>query len=92
MTTKKELWRTRLGGRIFSSPLLVDGQLYVGANSGVLYQLSLDTGKVLGVMQLSERIVNRPAYNMTTKTFFVPTDANEIYAAHLLPPGTSPLR
>lgn len=35
--TGKELWKARLGGNFSGSPVLVDGMIYVGNESGTLY-------------------------------------------------------
>ena len=79
LKTGKMNWQLLLGGRIFSSPLIIEDKIYVGANDGKLYEIEAGTGKTTGLFQVTERIVNKIAYNPETKKFFVPTFANEIY-------------
>lgn len=77
--TRKLLWKRATRGRIFASPLLVQGALWIGSNDGTLYELDPTTGDIRSVQQFSERIVNRVAYDGTTRRMFVPTVANELY-------------
>jgi outer membrane protein assembly factor BamB len=46
-TLKKE-WEFTSGSGYLSSPTVVDGAVFIGANNGWLYKLSATTGKVLG--------------------------------------------
>lgn len=82
---KKKVWEFNTTARVFASPVLIEGKLYIGSNTGRLCELDSKTGKQTGFLQLAERIVNRIAYNEQTKTFFIPTVANEIYAARIKP-------
>lgn len=79
LSTGKEKWKYAAGGRIFASPALADGSLWIGSNDGRLYELDPHEGKLKRFLQLSERIVNSIAYNSSSKRFFVPTVANEMY-------------
>lgn len=72
-------WQYATGGRIFSSPALAEGSLWVGSNDGRLRELDPSTGKLRSFFQASERVTGVTAYNTATKSFFVPTVGNEIY-------------
>lgn len=72
-------WSMWTDGRVFASPAMIEGHLFVGSNDGRLYELDPATGAKLSFFQATERIVDRIAYNARTRTFFVPTHANEIY-------------
>lgn len=74
-----ERWRWYAGARIFATPVIIENNIYIGANTGRLTELDPDTGKEKGFFQFSERITNKVAYNPDSKLFFVPTFANEIY-------------
>ncbi|TSC86216.1 MAG: quinonprotein alcohol dehydrogenase [Parcubacteria group bacterium Gr01-1014_8] len=76
----EEKWRFQMRGRIFSSPVIADNSLWIGSNDGRLCELDPATGTVRSFFQTSERIVNAVAYNAASKTFFVPTQANELYS------------
>lgn len=66
------------GTRIFSSPTIINGRLYVGTNAGRLHELDPETGTALGYFQALERITNEIVYERETGRYFLPTYANEI--------------
>lgn len=72
-------WKWQAGARIFASPTIIDGVLFIGANTGRLTELDPETGEALRFFTVSERITNRPAWNPMSKRLFLPTFANEIY-------------
>ena len=75
----KMLWEFWTHSRVFATPIIIDGSLYCGSNDGRLYELDPETGKEKSYFQVTERIVNKIAYNPATKHFFLPTYANELY-------------
>ena len=79
LDTFQEKWRWETGARIFATPTIIDDSLYIGANTGRLTELDPATGKEKTSVTFSERVTNKAAYNPTTRRFFVPTYANEIY-------------
>lgn len=72
-------WHFLTHGRIFSSPVVADGSVWIGSNDGRLYELDPETGLLRSFFQSVERIVNAIAFNSSTKRFFVPTVANEVF-------------
>ncbi len=66
------------GTRIFSSPVVIKGCLYIGTNAGRLHEINPKTGESLGHYQTRERITNSLVYNPKTNRYFLPTYANEI--------------
>ncbi len=79
LDTGKLNWRFVANGRVFSSPMIIENKIYIGSNDGRLYEIDAGTGKLIDFFQTTERIINKIAYNPSTKRFFVPTYANEIY-------------
>ena len=79
LDTFEEKWRWHAGARIFATPIVIEGSIYQGANTGRLTEINPETGKEVSFVTLTERITNRVAYNQATKRFFVPTFANELY-------------
>lgn len=73
-------WKFYTGSRCFATPEIINGLLYIGSNNARLFEINPETGSVLGVFQTRERITNKIAYDQRTKTFLVPTFANEIIA------------
>lgn len=73
------LWQYETHSRVFPTPAFVNGSLYCGSNDGRLYELDPKTGKERSFFQVTERIVNKIAYNPRTGRMFLPTFANEIY-------------
>ncbi|OGG62199.1 hypothetical protein A3C87_01250 [Candidatus Kaiserbacteria bacterium RIFCSPHIGHO2_02_FULL_49_34] len=78
--TGKSVWKFATPARIFASPTIIDGRLYVGQNSGHLYELDPETGKVNSLTLVTERITNKIAHDPEMGMYFLPTFANEIYA------------
>lgn len=78
-TTWKDRWVYETGGRIFASPVIAEGSLWIGSNDGRLYELDPASGTVKNFFQATERIINKIAYDSAEKRFFVPTQTNEIY-------------
>jgi orotate phosphoribosyltransferase len=74
-----ERWRFTTRGRIFASPVLYRGSIYVGSNDGCLYELDPQTGKNTAVFQATERITNAVVADERTGDIFLPTFANEVY-------------
>ena len=77
--TGKEKWAFPTSGRIFASPVMIESSLWCGSNDGRLYEIAPASGTLRRSFQVSERIVNKITYNQTSKYFFVPTQANEMY-------------
>ena len=79
LKTGEIVWTYWTHSRVFATPMIVGNSLFVGSNDGRMYELDPLTGTELGYTQFAERIVNKIAYNSSTKQFFVPTYANEIF-------------
>jgi outer membrane protein assembly factor BamB len=79
LETKDLVWQYMTQSRVFATPEFINESLYIGSNDGRLYELDPATGAEKSYLQLSERIVNKVAYNPKTKRLFVPTYANELY-------------
>lgn len=74
-----EQWRWHGNARIFSTPVHIDGSLYIGTNAGRLTEIDPQTGKERSYFTVPERITNRVFHNAKTGRFFLSTYANEIY-------------
>ncbi|HEY4487868.1 MAG TPA: PQQ-binding-like beta-propeller repeat protein [Candidatus Paceibacterota bacterium] len=85
LDTLREKWRWNAGARIFATPTIIEGSVWIGANTGRLTELDPETGAERSYLTLTERITNRVAYNPKTKHFFVPTFANELYCIEAVP-------
>ena len=44
-STGRVIWTFQTRARVDSSPLIVDGRVFIGSNDGNLYELDLATGK-----------------------------------------------
>src|SRR3989304_2259125 len=80
LDTKGLNWDYQCGGRAMTTPLIVEQSIWVGATDGVIYEIEASSGKLLSIFRTTERITNKPVYDLKSKTLFVPTYANEIYA------------
>jgi outer membrane protein assembly factor BamB/orotate phosphoribosyltransferase len=79
LDTGQDRWVYSTSGRIFSSPVFAEGSIWIGSNDGRVYEIDPDQGQLRNFFQATERITNKIAYNGSTKRFFIPTCANEIY-------------
>lgn len=78
------IWQHQTQSRVFATPVLLGSSLYCGSNDGRLYELDAKTGEERSFFQVTERIVNKIAYNPKTKRIFLPTYANELYCLERL--------
>lgn len=81
-------WIYETGGRIFASPVMAEGSLWTGSNDGRLYEIDPASGALRNFFQMTERIVNAIAYDVSSKHFFVPTQTNELYCLKRGTPNT----
>ncbi|HWO07131.1 MAG TPA: PQQ-binding-like beta-propeller repeat protein [Candidatus Paceibacterota bacterium] len=88
LDTFKERWRWHAGARLFATPVIIDGTIYIGANTGRLTEIDPETGAEKVSVTLTERITNKIAYNPSTRRFFVPTFANELYCMEKIETAT----
>ncbi len=72
-------WELATNARIFSDPLIIGNNVYVGNNGGILSKINIETGREIGYLQFAERIVNKIIYDKKNKQIFVPTLAHELY-------------
>ena len=79
----KLVWRRMTSGRIFASPVVIDGRVFIGSNDGRLYELSLEKGKILFTTQFVERITNPVVYDTVTNSLYLITLVNELYKIDL---------
>lgn len=85
LKTGEQNWMFYTAGRVFASPKVIGNKVLIGSNDGRLYELDKKTGKNTGVLQVTERITNKIAYNEAKETIFLPTFANEIYSINRRP-------
>ncbi len=82
IVSKKTEWVFETSGRIFASPC-IDGQsVFIGSNDGRLYEIDVPSGKLIGSVQLTERIVNKIQIEHDpdgSMFLYVPTHAGELY-------------
>lgn len=79
VSTGKKRASFSTSGRIFASPIIAENSVWIGSNDGRLYELEPITLSLRSTQQLSERIVNKIAYDASARHFFVGTVANEMY-------------
>src|SRR5205823_10789956 len=54
-------WKVLTGGSIYSSPVIVNGVVYIGSDNGKLYAFSASTGQTLWKASTSDSIESSPA-------------------------------
>lgn len=71
------IWSRQLGGRIFSSPVVIRKNVYIGTNDGCLYEINVLDGTISGRIYFGERITNPAVY--TGDCLLVTTNGNRMY-------------
>lgn len=84
LKTKQAEWTFETRGRIFSSPVIDGESVFIGSNDGCLYELDSTSGKLLAVIQLTERIVNavQITHEHERRVLYIPTHVGELYRFH----------
>ena len=54
------VWRVELAGPTYATPLIADGRIFVGDNSGALQVFGIDSGQLLAKYMLDREIQGRP--------------------------------
>jgi outer membrane protein assembly factor BamB len=69
--TGEVLWRERLDGNYFASPVLIDGKVCIVSREGEVRMLSITRGEmeILGLSKLEEKTYNTPAVS-AKRVFF----------------------
>jgi len=57
----KPAWKFQTGGKVRSSPVIADGTVYVGSDSGALFALDLATGRRKWSAKIGSRVRSAPA-------------------------------
>lgn len=76
--TGEEIWSHRTGGLVFSSPLLVDGGLYVGSGDGRVYAFDAETGAIRWTFSTGGMVLASPAVH--DGLLYVGSDDGTVYA------------
>ena len=82
LSTKATEWRFETNGRIFASPLVENNSVFIGSNDGRLYEIDVGSGKLIALVQLTERIVNRIQIERMgdgKRVLYIPTHVGELY-------------
>jgi outer membrane protein assembly factor BamB len=78
LDTGKELWKFKTISIVWSSPVIINDQVYIGSQEGEMYCLHLRTGKKINSFQAGGRIFPSPVVNNNLLVFG--TDNGFIYA------------
>lgn len=78
------LWKFRTAGRIFASPVVANGIVFIGSNDARLYAIAVDSGTLLGSFQAQERIT-APVIIESENSILVTTYANELFRLQITP-------
>ncbi len=68
------------GSKIFGPPRLIEGRIYFGACSGMIYELDPATVEITGTHQLPDAVTNALTYNAETGDFYALTYVNQLFA------------
>lgn len=88
-TTGRTVWMYETRGRLFCSPRLYGGKLFVGSNDSCLYVLDADNGRPLSTFVAGERIVNAPVQDVKDKNkFYLVSQSGELCSLSLTDVGS----
>jgi outer membrane protein assembly factor BamB/orotate phosphoribosyltransferase len=82
LSTKATEWSFETNGRIFASPLVENNSVFIGSNDGRLYEIDISSGKLIALVQLTERVVNRIQVEHMKdgkRVLYIPTHVGELY-------------
>lgn len=77
------VWKFDTSGRIFSTPRMQDGNIFIGSNDGRLYELDAKTGAHLRTTQFTERITNEVVFDQEESSMYIVLETGELHAFRL---------
>jgi outer membrane protein assembly factor BamB len=69
-------------GKNIASPSLINGSVFFGSTSGVVYEIDPETGIVKAYLQLPDRVTDRIVYGSESGMFFARTYDGRVFAFH----------
>ncbi|PWU01962.1 MAG: hypothetical protein C5B52_06345 [Bacteroidetes bacterium] len=78
LTSGKELWRYKGSTLFWSSPLVMNGKIYIGGYDGQLYCLDLKSGKRISQFESGATMLSSPVFN--DGLVYVGSDDGKVYA------------
>lgn len=72
--------KVELGSKSVSSPVAIEGSIFLGTNGGLIYEFERTGQIIIGRHQLPNPVTNRVISCPTTKTFYALTYMNELFA------------
>ena len=76
--TGKQIWKTKTGSIVWSSPVIYNNHVYIGSGEGVLYCLDLMTGQIINRFQTGGSIFSSPS--ISDSLLFIGSDDGKFYA------------
>ncbi len=77
--TGQLIWRQPLEDEIEDAPLVLEGQIYLASRSARLYQIDVETGRLLVTLQFTQKLKGPPCLMADQEHFAVAGDAEVIY-------------
>ena len=66
--------------KVYAPPRLIEGKIYFGACSGMIYEIDPVTAETTGTHQLPDSITNAMTYSPQTRMFYALTYVNQLFA------------
>jgi outer membrane protein assembly factor BamB len=79
---ERRIFRKKIyaGSKIFGPPRLLEGRIYFGACSGMVYELDPGTVEITGTHQLPDAVTNALTYNAETGDYYALTYVSQLFA------------
>jgi hypothetical protein len=69
-----------VGSKVFSSPRLIEGNIYLGTNAGMVFEHNPESLERTGSVQLPERITNAIVFSHDHGLFYALSHSGQLYA------------
>jgi outer membrane protein assembly factor BamB/orotate phosphoribosyltransferase len=85
LVQRRVVQRLALGAKSFATPRAFGSSVFVGCNSGKVWEFDIDSLKPVGTYQLPDCATCAVAHNATTGRFFTATHMNSLYCFARVP-------
>jgi outer membrane protein assembly factor BamB/pSer/pThr/pTyr-binding forkhead associated (FHA) protein len=79
------IWRQSINSSVPGEPLLHEGQIYLSTNNNKLFQIDIETGEILSVINFNQGIHGPPVLDATKEKMILAGDSSFIYTLSIRP-------
>ncbi len=79
------VWRQSINTSVPGEPLIHEGQIYLSTNNNKLFQIDIETGEILSVINFNQGIHGPPVLDATKEKMILAGDSSFIYTLSIRP-------